>query len=493
MAGQNNNLLTVAGNTTQALATLRTAEFPLRYEHAIFQKYGRPWLLTDEFRLSGRTGKVDTRYLRAWEEGHLINDVGIASMTTPSSGISTCTIADSDWENNTHKVYIRQGFSLLFPKADGTKLLYYIDSITPGSGATVPTFVIKPVNTSQELQAGDETYFAGKRIQVGGYISAQETGFPIEGITVPLYERDFQPIIVKEKTGLGGGQVAQTKYQQILGDGRMLLDESTYNTQFLFDYAEEFHFMFGNTSDLSVTDSTNWSSSNNAKTLTGTKGLYRWIEDLGGKQPWDGNTFGQADFYAITDYLRSQNVAASVVNIYQGSMLARAIEASSIDFVAATSGGTDFTRIVSESYKSIVNDPEFKGDFDAAKQYVLSIGGFRILNLEGTSFQLKTMKSFSDPMTYKNAGMEYEALVIPMTDVRKYDINGKLDMVPNVAIKYLNENGEDRTRVIGVFNGMTGLSYPILSQIDAYETCYLSEFMVEVMNANQLMLIRKES
>ncbi len=497
MAGQSDNIITRAGNTTQSLATLRTAEFPLQYEKAIFEKYGRPWLMTDELRLTGRarSGYVKTRILRAWEEGRLLNDVGIASMTTPDgSGVSTCTIADVDWEASTHAVYIRPGFTLLFAKSDGTKLNYRIDSITPGTGVTVPTFVVKPISSSEKLVSGDETYFAGKRLQVGGYVSTQESGFPMEGLTVPLYERDFYPVILKEKFGIGGGQLALEKYQQVLGNGRTLLSENTFNSQFLLDYAEENAVMFGQVSDLSVTDTTRWTSSTQTATLTGTKGIYKWIESDGGILPWDGNTFGQADMYDMTDYLRSQNVAASVVNIYQGSQLARAVEASALDFVAATSGGTDFCRMVDQSYKGILSEPTVNGDFDKAKDYVLKLGGFRLIDLEGTTFQFKTMKCFSDPKTYKNSNMEYEALVIPMTDVKSYNINGELEMIPNVVIKYLNNNGEDRTRVVGNFNGMTGIvQYPIISQIDAHETCYLTEFLVEVMNANQLMLVRKNA
>jgi len=64
--------------------------------------------------------------------------------------------------------------------------------------------------------------------------------------------------------------------------------------------------------------------------------------------------------------------------------------------------------------------------------------------------------------------------------------------IPNVVLGYLNNNGENRTRMISQVGGVNGMGLPVVDQFDDVRLFIKSEFMLIVNLPNQMMKIVKE-
>ncbi len=123
----------------------------------------------------------------------------------------------------------------------------------------------------------------------------------------------------------------------------------------------------------------------------------------------------------------------------------------------------------------------------------------------GITHQLCEVVSFDNANTYGVLDSYFRdaALVIPkslatvkadgmdVSDMYGYSAGDKVK-IPNVVLGYLNNNGENRTRMIGPVGGVNGFGYPFTNQYDKVEMFIKSEYMLIVNLANQMLKIVKE-
>lgn len=213
-----------------------------------------------------------------------------------------------------------------------------------------------------------------------------------------------------------------------------------------------------------------------------TQGLWHWVESDGMEQAYAGS-YDLAYFDQIKEYLRSQGVTDTTVATLAGSNLYKQIENTVLDYIKAYSGGTDLMR----DYTSVgANVREFTKN--------------------GITHQLCEVISFDNANTYAIMDTYFRdaGLVIPKSlatvsstgidmggDAYGYSAGDKVK-IPNVVIGYLNNNGENRTRMIGPVAGVNGFGYPFTNQYDAVKMYIKSEFMLIVNLANQMLKIVKE-
>jgi hypothetical protein len=232
-----------------------------------------------------------------------------------------------------------------------------------------------------------------------------------------------------------------------------------------------------NTSNITVTDR----DSNNVA-ARGTKGLWHWVEEDGMEQSY-ASSYDLAYFDQIKEYLRSQGVTDTKVSILAGSNLYKQIENTVLDFIKAYSGGSDLMT----GYASVgANIQEFKKN--------------------GITNQLCEVVSFDNANSYGVLDTYFRdaALVIPQSlatikkspymDLDDFYGNSAGDKVkiPNVILGYLNNNGENRTRMLGQVAGVNGFGLPFVDQYDDVRFWIKSEYMLIVNLANQMMKIVKE-
>ena len=212
-----------------------------------------------------------------------------------------------------------------------------------------------------------------------------------------------------------------------------------------------------------------------------TQGLWHWVEADGMEQAYAGS-YDLAYFDQIKEYLRSQGVTDTTVATLCGSNLYKQIENTVLDFIKAYSGGSDLMT----GYASVgANVQEFKKN--------------------GITHQLCEVISFDNANTYgvldnyfRDAGLvlprslaTVSSAGLDMGDAYGYSAGDKVK-IPNVALGYLNNNGENRQRMIGPVAGVNGFGIPFSNQYDKVEMYLKSEFALIVSLQNQMLKIVKE-
>jgi hypothetical protein len=108
----------------------------------------------------------------------------------------------------------------------------------------------------------------------------------------------------------------------------------------------------------------------------------------------------------------------------------------------------------------------------------------------GIMFALKSIASFNNPNRY--GGNDYDwvkrGIMYPV-DSSRVEVNNSKMTLPNFFIGYLNNNGEDRTRILRVLDGMTGRESQAVTEYDMSNLYILSEFAGIVLAPNKLIRV----
>jgi hypothetical protein len=218
---------------------------------------------------------------------------------------------------------------------------------------------------------------------------------------------------------------------------------------------------------------------NNAIQATGTVGLYQHMVDAAMKQYYT-LAYSYPDFDDIKDLLISQGVTNRNVTFFMGSLLARQIENAGLDFIKEFSGGTDLMKTMD------------------------TIGvNFKAINKNGVYTVFKELPSLSDPVALGAAYFEdhFKGLgfIVPDTQVTtrsSMDGEGAVLKMNNLALGYKNYNGENRTRINKILQGVATIA-PASGEFarDTFDDCagtMLSEYMLIVLLRNQMILVQND-
>lgn len=449
-----------------------------------YQAFGKGFMIFDWLTIPGRTVSVKARTLTSFTdqaiEKAILTD-GVSHAGHAAGASRTFVIDSTEYDDGDGATactpYLRVGDTVYMDPQYTNKDVptqWYVTAVgTEGNNTT-----IYPLDATVQMTSSmaADTYF-----MVGPYLAGIGTGQPgprHNGTTSDT----FYTGIHAETAEIKGGVNAEKLY-------RNDLDKSGRNTLWSKAQVEsEFHFNAGidkqifmgqvntNTSNAVAADA---DSSNQA--VRGTQGLWHWVESDGMEQVYAGS-YDLAYFDQLKEYLRSQGVTDTTVAMLVGSNLFKQIENTALDYIKAYSGGS-----VLESYGAVgahVRSIEKNGitselcevvSFDNANTYAVMDTYFRDAGLV-------IPKSLA---TVKADGMDLPE------DMFGYSSGDKVK-IPNVVLGYLNNNGENRTRMIGPVAGVNGFGYPFTNQYDDVKLYIKSEFMLIVNLANQMLKIVKE-
>jgi len=451
-----------------------------------YQAFGKGFQVFDWLTIAGQTVSVKARDIDAFtdqaiEKAVQVTAAGVSSAAHAAGGSRTFILNASEYDDGDGATavspYLRAGDTVFMDPQYTNKEVptqWYVTSV----GADGANTTIYPLDSTVQMTSdmAASTYF-----MVGPNLSGIGTGQPgprKSGTTSDT----FYTAIVGETAEIKGGVNAEKLYRNDLDkSGRSTLwSKAQVETEFLLNSGIDKEIFLGqvnsNTSSAVATD-----KDSTSQAVRGTKGLWHWVESDGMEQAYAGS-YDLAYFDQIKEYLRSQGVTDTTVATLAGSNLYKQIENTALDFIKAYSGGSDLM----SGYASVgANVQEFKKNgikhelcevvsFDNANTYAVMDTYFRDAGLV-------IPKSLA---TVRSSGME-------VADMYGNSAGDKVK-IPNVVIGYLNNNGENRTRMVHPVAGVNGFGYPAVHEYDQVELYFKSEFMLIVNLANQMLKIVKE-
>jgi hypothetical protein len=452
-----------------------------------YQAFGKGFSVFDWLTIVGSSVSVKARDIDAFtdqaiEKAVQVSAAGVASAGHVAGASRTFVINALEYDEPTGgstatNPYLRQ-YDTVFMDPQYTNKDVPTQWIVTSRGADTANTTIYPLDTTVQMNAdmGASTYF-----MVGPNLQGIGTGQPgprKNGTTSDT----FYTAIVAETAEIKGGVNAEKLYRNDLDkSGRSTLwSKAQVETEFLLNAGMDKEIFLGqvntNTSNAVIADA---DSTNQA--ARGTQGLWHWVESDGMEQAYAGS-YDLAYFDQIKEYLRSQGVTDTNVAFLAGSNLHKQVENTVLDYIKAYSGGTSLV----EAYGQVgMNVQKFKKNgitcelaeivsFDNANSYAVMDTYFRDAGLI-------IPKSLA---TVSSSGMD-------MGDIYGYSAGDKVK-IPNVVIGYLNNNGENRTRMVHPLAGVNGYGYPAAHEWDHVKLLFKAEFMLIVNLANQMLKIVKE-
>jgi hypothetical protein len=443
----------------------------------VFYIYGNAFDLFEFLNLVGNVIPLKGRNLKIFEQGTIEKPITLlGAINTGAAGATiSFKIATSDYDAN-YNPPLRTGDSVLIPRAYQTGGYEREYRVMSSSGTTNDlTFVAMPFN-----KAGTYTTAAQISVQIptGTKLAITRDSYGTgtrqpSGTTYGSLQRTFYTGINKETFQLEGGMLAQENYLDgaLKGGGRGMFNRAQIQAEFLLNKKINHSLWTGEYPDnTSLVDTNKYSES---VPILATRGLLEWMILLAQKQNYF-DKYEVADLDDVKPLMINNGVIAQDVLWGAGDLHYRDIENGAYDFIKEFSK-TDIMTKVNEV------GVEFKG---IRKQ------SFRYL--------VKEFANLSNPQTYglSSYGDVFRTMgfMIPMGE-NKVTIGDEQQPAKfnNLMLGYLNDKGENRQRVIGIVNGMSGQNYPIVNDYDAIEGYMLTENMLVATKVNQMVLINKTS
>jgi len=455
-----------------------------------YQAFGKGFQIFDWLTIIGQTTNVKARQItsftdQAVERAILLDAGGIPFSGHTAGAVRPIALAASEYldaDGTTETTpYLRVGDSVFIDPVFTNKDVptkWFVKTVGTYNAGAPTDGTIFPYDITVELTA-DVT--ASSYLMVGPNNSGIGGGQPgprRSGAT----SATFDTAITDETAEIKGGVNAEKLYRNDLDKSgkNVLWSKAQVETEFYHRSGMDKEIFLGqvntNTSNVTVSD-----RDANSVAARGTKGLWHHVEESGMEQSYAG-AYDLAYFDQIKEYLRSQGVTDTTVATLAGSNLYKQIENTVLDYIKAYSGGSDLI----DGYNSV---------------------GFNVQQFmkNGITHQLCEVVSFDNANTYGVLDSYFRdaALVIPkslatvkadgmdVSDMYGYSAGDKVK-IPNVVLGYLNNNGENRTRMVHPVAGVNGFGYPAVDQYDDVKLYIKSEYMLIVNLANQMLKIVKE-
>jgi len=337
--------------------------------------------------------------------------------------------------------------------------------VTADNGAGV--YTLRALNTAYQITT--EVPAATNLMVTGGNYSAGSSGGNAKHIG--KFSRTFNTAIKKAAFLIEGSMQSTKRYTDTMKNGQPgVFSEASMIADFLLSSYISDELLVG------VVPSANSSvtmvnSNNTATVVRGTQGLWPALEARGMSQTYVGD-YAISDFDDLADGFESQGVLSKSATFAMGGGLYRGVENSGLDFIKEFSGGTDLMKTMGE----------------------MGIE-FRRIKKNGIDTTIVKLDTFSNPMTYGLAAYDWKnsGFIIPNEYVMVKDVaGGKALELANLTLAYKNYNGENRRRVFGLLNGMSGQSNaPVVTRFDEVRGEFLTEFMLIANKVNQMIMVTK--
>ena len=424
----------------------------------------------DFFNLYGGRVPVKNREFTIFNRGKFASAVKVEEITAPASPGASITITPLASELDTGgRSQIRLKFSVAIPVGDSYEL-YRFESGDDSAG-----YVASPFN--------EEAYFAdniaeGAELMIGH--SSDTTGAAgVEGLRTHLYEWKHYTQINKERLGLEGGQIALEEWEDVLDADQKVIGKFNRHLQpvekRLRKQIESGLFMGQlNTNNLL---SANAVEGGNTVVL-GSQGLRKTLEDRGARLYY-GDTLEIETLYQIKPHFINTELESDMGVVLADSWLMRSLERAGVAFEDLHGGGHSYKRILRQVWGAATDD-------------MINVS-FRAAHIDGILTVFVELPSLSDPATFGAASlsaMRGQGIYVP-TETGEITLEGEKKTLKNLSIGYLNNQGEDRTRVLAVLDGMTGNTggYTVVNDIDGINVHMLTEYVPIIINPEQMILM----
>lgn len=466
---------TVTSSFNETWASLYDAEKIPQIYPQWFKKYNKGFGIKDWLYVAGQTFNVKSNSITAFEDGAevrpiRVNSAGIAAMTSAGDDITFYLHADEYDANN--DTYLRVGDTIVVP----SKYLSGRDTpaeflVTVVGATSAATCTAQPLDATTQITT---QVAANDYLMVGATRYARGVGQPA-GRSLGAYSRTFNTGISKESYSIEGGQVMQDTYRTtIKGGGGGLLNRAQIIHEFALDNQMNEALLLSDTNSNSLVQTSDKGKSNAVRSTTG---LWNHLDALGQELNF-AVKFALPDLYTAKELLRSQGVVDTEVLFAVGDKLSRGTETMGLEYLKEFSGGSNLL----EGMSKIGIRP-------------------RAVTVGNVTFNIKEFAGFSNPTTFGtdadywgNAGMiiPMSQVTVKSSDIMIEGIEGGKISIPNVALGYVNNNGENRTRIVKPVAGVNGLGFPATHDGDLVDFYMLTEYMLVAMQVNQMIRVLKE-
>lgn len=412
---------------------------PQRYLEVI-DRYGKGLGLFQFLHVAGKVYSIKNHEVTVIERGSLergvkIDHTGLTASATPVAGEDiTFGLATTEFDAN-NNCYIGVGDTIVVPASATSDGLEHKYQITAVSG-TAPslTFTATPLDSTVKLASQHEALDEVLMVTGGNWARGSQGPGPKSS---GWYYKTFKTAIKRRSFKVEGGTTATERYTDTLKNGDPgTFTKASLEADFLLDSDINDEIFLGEEIDNLTIEN----EEGDANDAYGTKGIWHHLVDDGMLQTYAIATGYQiADLALVKDMFSSQGVVNTRATFLCGSGLLADIEDSGLTFLGDYSGGTDLMRTYGEA------GVEFKA-----------------FQRNGILFMLQEVVNFSNPVKYGLDAYEWQSrgIILPETEVnvRMGSVSGDEITLPNVVLGYLNNNKEDRTRVLKIIPGVEGIT-----------------------------------
>ena len=460
---------TVGGNfNLAAWASIFSTKFKPQKWNEVLRRNGYGENIFDFLQMAGLDTPVKARSITVFEEGDIERTVKLAgAIEVGDAGGSIEFTIHTDDRDDAGGVPLRENFGVVIPAAyqtSGEDRIYVVTDITTYVVTAVP---LSADGTVTESQISVEVP-ANTRLKIHASYWGPGTGQP-EGTTFDLYERTYYNTIAKESMGFEGGMGAiETWLVETKGGDPGIYIKGQEQVEFLMNKQISDHLFLGELNDNAALVQTSQAGGSNKRYSA--LGIWNHALASGQELTYSGGEITDDDMADVDDLLRSNNVTSTEVMFWYGPVLSRAVENMNLKFIKEYSGGTD---LMITPQKLGVN--------------------IKYLTRNGITFAFKPVGDFRNPNRLGGSAYTFpqKGLMYPVSEA-KVEFQGKTDVTPTFQIGYLNNKGEDRTRIVRFLDGMTGKERIAVSQYDVSNLYMLSEFIPLVFKPNQLITVVPE-
>lgn len=449
----------------QTFASIYDAELKPQTLGELIYRYGDGLSVTGILHMANRVIPVKSPNITIFEKGAPTRPVkvSIATSADASAGVTVTPATDDDSDD-----YLRAGLTIVIPKSFTNKdkdvelVLSYADSTWTG------TPLVSGLQITTALS--DEYVFVGA--SAFGYGTAQP-----DPMASGSYSYETKDRIIKDTSGVEGGQVYQERWEEIemAGGRKGVLTQSLMEMDFRVDDQYDSALLIGdenaNTTNLVAT-----SVSGASQAIPSFNGLIAEMKSKGQELEWTTG-FDIDKFRAVKVLLENVGITNRGVDFFVGTDLNSNIETEMLDFLNAYSPGHSLWDMV-------------KGvGFNVKK-----------LNINGVMFYINELGAFSNPNKFglSNYGYRDMGLMLPQGDyAAQLQQNGIQENVrlPHLSIGYPANNGENRKRKFSIepgVNGLEGMGSIVSNAYDGVKFYTIAHMVPIFTHMHQTILVEKD-
>ena len=457
--------------------SLYSAELEPQVIREVYSKYGKAFDVLDMLSLAGKEIALKSQSLTSFQEGAYKRPIQLnAQVETGSIDTAMTFYIKTTMYDANGSVFLRPGDTLFIPGYYvGTT--YDVQLLVLTVGASGAACTAKPLANTISLTTALP---ADMYLQVGPTLYARGTDQPASK-SRGWYSRSFATAISKETGEIYGGINAQQLYfvpRKGVPGQKGIWSQAYADAEFSLDEQINTQLLIGQPNDNTVVQTDVGSVATAA--VRSTKGLWIWMSEDGTDHVY-ANAWSEGDFDAVKDIFRANGVVDQRAAFGAGPKLYTQVENTALQYIKEFSGGSVLTTAAGEV-------------------------GFQLKSFSksGVEYTLCEFASFSNANTFGANNKSYYAyagMIIPEEEVTLMDSEGIYNTlgetggkmkIPNVAIGYLQNNGEDRKRIIKPIAGMNGMGFDATESYDRVRLGLLSEYALVANGIEKMIRVLKD-